>query len=266
MPATLASPAGGTTLSPMRLPNGKTILQLNAAETSLQYRDIVATRAYLDHGLSVDPGATIFDVGANIGLSCLFFHWEAPGVRVLAFEPAPLPFAALEANVAAHGLDAKTFRCGLSDRRRTAELVYYPAATAMTSMYADPEHDSEVTRRFLLNSGIQAEDVDDLVVGRHDAERVTCAFTTVSEVVASEGVEEIGLLKINVEKAEADVLAGIDERDWPKVGQITMQVHDLGGRVAAVRDDLAGRGFRVAVDQDPLLAGTDIFDLFARRT
>jgi hypothetical protein len=28
---------------------------------------------------------------------------------------------------------------------------------------------------------------------------------------------EVGLLKINVERAEWDVLAGIADRDWPKV-------------------------------------------------
>jgi hypothetical protein len=28
---------------------------------------------------------------------------------------------------------------------------------------------------------------------------------------------EVGLLKINVERAESDVLAGIKEQDWPKV-------------------------------------------------
>ena len=77
---------------------------------------------------------------------------------------------------------------------------------------------------------------------------------------------EVALLKVNVEKAECDVLAGLDARDWPRVRQITMQVHDLdAGRVAAVRRDLERRGFAVAVDQDPLLAGTEIFDLFAWR-
>lgn len=261
----LSPPLDRTQLAPMRLPNGATVLQLNPAETSLQYRDIVATRAYLDHGLSVEAGSTVLDVGANIGLSCLFFHWEAPDVRILAFEPAPLPFAALEANLAAHGVKGRAFPCAVGDRPGTAELVYYPAVTAMTSMYADPEHDTEITRVFLRNSGIDPYDIDDLVAGRHETERMHCPVTTVSSVIATEDVDEIELLKINVEKAESDVLAGIEEEDWPRIRQLTMQVHDLDGRVEVVRGDLSRRGFRVAVDQDPLLAGTDIFDLFARR-
>jgi hypothetical protein len=132
-------------------------------------------------------------------------------------------------------------------------------------MYADPEHDADVTRTFLVNSGFDAADVADLVPGRHAGEPFACELRTASQVIAEHGVERIDLLKVNVEKAERDVLDGIEERDWPKVRQITMQVHDLDGRVEAMRAELAGRGFEVEVDQDPLLRTTDIFDLYARR-
>src|SRR5437763_1453637 len=138
--ATATTTQDRAVLMPMRLPNGTTVVQLNPAETSLQYRDIVATRAYLQHGLTVEPGATV------------------------------------------------------------------------------------------------------------------------SDVVAEHELERIDLLKINVEKAEADVLAGIDENNWPKIWQLTMQIHDIEDRVRAVRADLEGLGYEVAVDQDPLLVGTDIFD------
>jgi 31-O-methyltransferase len=269
----MATLAGGSTANdtaraaptPMRLPNGTVVLQLNPAETSLQYRDIVTTRAYLQHGLEVAAGDTVVDVGANIGISCLFLHWEAPNVRIYAFEPAPLPFEALRSNVAAHGVDAKLFRCGLSDGDGRAELTYYPLATAMSSVYAEPEHDADVTRTFLLNSGFAEGDVADLVRGRHVTETVVAELRTLSSVIESEGIAEIGLLKINVEKAEQDVLAGIVDAHWPRIRQVTMQVHDADGGVTVVRDDLTARGFDVWVDQDPLLHGTDIYDLYARR-
>jgi 31-O-methyltransferase len=242
-----------TALTRMRLPNGTAVLQLNPAETGLQYRDIVATRAYLQHGLTVEPGDTVVDVGANVGISCLFFHWEAPGVRVVAVEPVPLLHEALEANLREHGVDGVALRCGLASEPGTAELTYYPAVTVMTSLYGDPEHDAAVTRAFLHNSGFAPADVDDFVADRHAAETVDCELRTLSDVLADEGVGEVGLL-------------GVAEEDWPRIRQLTMQVHDLdAGHVAAVRDELAGRGYDVAVDQDPLLAGTDIHDVFAVR-
>ncbi|HEV3001836.1 MAG TPA: FkbM family methyltransferase [Solirubrobacteraceae bacterium] len=255
-----------TALTRMRLPNGTAVLQLNPAETGLQYRDIVATRAYLQYGLTVEPGDTVVDVGANVGISSLFFHWEAPGVRVVAVEPVPLLHEALEANLREHGVDGVALRCGLASEPGTAELTYYPEVTVMTSLYGDPEHDAAVTRAFLHNSGFAPADVDDFVADRHAAETVDCELRTLSDVLADEGVGEVGLLKVNVEKAERDVLAGVAEEDWPRIRQLTMQVHDLdAGHVAAVRDELAGRGYDVAVDQDPLLAGTDIHDVFAVR-
>ncbi|HEY7200508.1 MAG TPA: FkbM family methyltransferase, partial [Candidatus Dormibacteraeota bacterium] len=207
----------------------------------------------------------VFDVGANIGLSALFFHWEAPGTRIFAFEPAPVMHEALCRNLAAHGVNAAIYDCALGRAPGRARLVYYPLVTAMSSIYAEREHDAEVTRTFLINSGFDDADVAELMEGRHVSDEVWCAVRTLSDVVAEAAVERIDLLKINVEKAESDVLTGIEERDWPRIRQLVMQVHDIDGRVAEVERDLAGRGYEVAVDQDPLLARTDIFDLFARR-
>lgn len=249
----------------MRLPNGWKVLQLNSGETSLQYRDIVQSRAYLRYGLRVERGAVVFDVGANIGMSCLSFHAEAPGVRIFAFEPAPKLLAPLRANMLAHGVDARVVACALGRTRGHAEFTYYPHVNVMTSMYADPDRDMQVTRTFLVNSGFDASDVEDLLDGLHATESFTAEVRTVSDVVAEFGVERIDLLKVNVEKAESDVLAGIADDDWPKVRQLTMQVHDLRVPVDEVAAQLAARGFAVDVDQDPLLVDTDVFDLYARR-
>ncbi|MEV4379698.1 FkbM family methyltransferase [Streptosporangium sp. NPDC049644] len=249
----------------MTLPDGHVVFQLNPAETSLQYRSIVGDRSYFRHDVRLEPGMTVFDVGANIGIAALAFHWECPGTRILAFEPARPLYDALCANLAAHGLNAKAFDCALSHTPGTATLTVYPETTAMSGMYTDVGHDAEVTRTFLANSGFAPEDVTDMAEGRHVTEEQECQVRTISEVMAAEGVHRIGLLKINVEKAECDVLAGIAPDDWDAVDQIVMQVHDIDGRLASVRDDLTGRGFQVDIGQDPLLRNTDIFDVYARR-
>ena len=49
-------------------------------------------------------------------------------------------------------------------------------------------------------------------------ERFACQLKTLSEVIRESQVERIDLLKVDVEKSELDVLAGIDEDDWPKIG------------------------------------------------
>lgn len=249
----------------MRLPNGQEIFQINPGETSLMYRNIVSGRSYLQHGVTLHPDSTVFDVGANVGIATLFFHWTCPGLRVFAFEPAPELFKALQANIEAHHVNAVACDFALSRAAGTKELVYYPDTTVMTGLYADPEDDARLTRAFLENSGFDAIDVEDLSAGRHDIEVGSCRVTTLSEVMRSYGLDSIDLLKVNVEKAEQDVLAGIDDEDWAKIRQLTVQLHDIDGRLEAIREELAAHGYKITVDQDPLLAGTEIYELFAIR-
>ncbi|NJL28735.1 MAG: FkbM family methyltransferase, partial [Thermoanaerobaculia bacterium] len=89
-----------------------------------------------------------------------------------------------------------------------------------------------------------------------------------SDVIREEKIEHIDLLKIDVQRAELDVLAGIDDGDWPKIDQLVMEVHDApgeetAGRAAELKRRLEQRGFEVVVEQDELLVGTDRHNLYA---
>lgn len=77
---------------------------------------------------------------------------------------------------------------------------------------------------------------------------------------------EVGLLKINVERAEWDVLAGIQPQDWPKVRQVSAQVHDIRGRVKQLVHLLQDKGFNVEVYQEPRFADCNLHMLYASRT
>lgn len=249
----------------MTLPNGREVAHLGAGETALLYRDIFVDRCYLQHGISLEPGMVIFDVGANIGMSALFFHLECPGVTIHAFEPAPIPFQALTANVASHGIDAHLEQCALSDVAGTATMTYYPDASVMSGFHADPELDAALTRDYLLHSGFSEQDVLDMLEGKHDAVMLDCSVRTLSEVVQSRQVPVIDLLKVDVEKSELEVLRGIADADWPKVRQVVAEVHDLDSTLDAVTSLLAGKGFSVTVEQDALLERTAIYEVFAVR-
>lgn len=249
----------------MRLPNGQRIMQINPAETSLQYRNIFVHGEYLLGGISLRPGAVLFDIGANVGLASLFFRSLCPDTRIYAFEPADLLFDALRANLAATGADARVYHAAVGASPGTATLVVYPRTTAMSGIYADPQTDRAVTRIFLSNTGFEASDIEDMTRDAYVSVSQECQVTTVSAVIAEEHLDRIDLLKINVEKAEADVLAGVHEQDWPKIHQVVMQVHDTDKRLERIRATLEGLGFTVVIRQDPLLRGTGIHDLAARR-
>ena len=87
----------------------------------------------------------------------------------------------------------------------------------------------------------------------------------VQEIVAQFGIGRIDLLKIDVEQAEADVLAGIRGADWPLIRQLAAEVHDVDGRLAAFVGELRGRGFEVETEQEPAFRDGPLHLLYAIR-
>jgi non-ribosomal peptide synthase protein (TIGR01720 family) len=139
----------------------------------------------------------------------------------------------------------------------------------MSGRFADASADSEVVKTFVMQqqqgSELPAAQLDDLIAERLTSENFTCQLKTLSEVIRDEGVRKIDLLKIDVEKGELAVLAGIEDADWSKIDQIVMEVHDLDGRVRQVTELLSSRGFKIDVQQDATLAQTNLYNLYARR-
>ena len=54
------------------LPNGMEIVHLNQYETDYVYEEIFQDRSYLRHGIHLNDGDTVIDIGANVGLFSLF--------------------------------------------------------------------------------------------------------------------------------------------------------------------------------------------------
>lgn len=258
---------------PITLPNGLAILCQNRPEVDHFYQDIFVDRVYVSHGVRLPAGAVVFDVGANIGLFSLFAHLEAPGARLYSFEPAPPLFHLLQANLERHRVAATVYPCALSSRPGTAELTFYPKSTGMSSLYADLDDEKAVLETVLRNQVRRGESelepllahAGDYLAERFKEEYFTCRLRTLSEVMAEAGVDRIDLLKIDVQKAELDVLLGLGDRDWPMVRQIVVEVHDLDGRLDQMRRMLAERGFHVESDQEALYAGSPIYLLYGTR-
>ena len=249
-----------------RLPNGLEVSQQNRNESEFIYEQIFRDRVYLQHGVSLPADAVVFDVGANIGLFTLFVHQACAQAQVYAFEPIPMNFEKLKRNVERYGLteETKLNQAGLSSASGDTEMMFYAGWSAASGAYADEREDEEAARAFLLNRDpALAEYADEILEGRYRGERVTAKLRTVSEVMREDDIARIDLLKLDVEKSEWDVLLGIEEEDWPKIRQAVIEVHDLDGRMDAMRELLARHGFEVVVEQDALAAGTGIYTLYA---
>jgi len=231
------------------LPNGLTVFHQNQSETDFVYEEVFQDEGYLQHGITLNDGDVVFDVGANIGLFSLLVAQRCPHATIYAFEPIPQVFLTLQRNAMLYGWKGKVYPCGLAERSRQQVFTFYPHNTVISSSSTTAGEAREIVRSRLLQqhpadgqAGAE-EGIDALLETCLESEEHTCPLRTVSEIMEENGVERIDLLKIDVEKGERDVLQGIKDRDWAKIRQLVMEVHDVGGRLAEIVSLLEARGF-----------------------
>lgn len=254
-------------------PNGMRIVHQGQTEAEHFYQDIFDKEIYRRHGVELRDGACVFDVGANIGTFMLWAHQACRGARIYSFEPAPPLFDKLRLNAALNGVDARLFNLGIADREGMARFTFYPRSSGMSSFHADKEQEKEILRRMMekeREAGVAGVAelmgfAEDLLEERFRSETFECRLRPLSDVIDEQRVGQIDLLKIDVQKAELAVLEGVRQVHWPLIGQIVMEVHDLDGRLERIVRMLRERGFGVTVEQDELLEGSVLHNLFAVR-
>jgi FkbM family methyltransferase len=126
--------------------------------------------------LGLDSPGVILDIGSHIGASILRLHTKYPGAQIYGFEPDPATFSRLVRNVA--------------QLQRVTVLPWaIGGANGQTAFY--PRRQSWV-------SSVQPE---------HGASPVTVECVALDTAIERLGVTQIDLVKIDVEGAEASILA-----------------------------------------------------------
>jgi FkbM family methyltransferase len=234
------------------------------SQLAFQVAEIAGERCYERHGVRVEPGATVLDVGANFGVAAAYFLTQLRAGRVHCFEPVAPNYEILLGNVGElPGCVPHPY--GLSSRAGRSAITYYPGAAAMSGLYGDPERDRALVRTALANLGVSGAEADAEVGDRFEPQTLECELRTLSGFLSEEGIERVDLLKVDVERAELDVLGGIGERDWPRIRRLVVEVHDEDGRLRRLCGDLEARGYGVASEQDRAMRGTDIHLVYATR-
>jgi FkbH-like protein/FkbM family methyltransferase len=262
-------------LSRFTLPGGIEVAHLNDYETEYLYDEIFRNQAYLKHGIALADGDCVIDTGANIGMFTMFVLSQCKNPRILSFEPSPYAHAALRANADLYGEKVTTYCCGVSESDSEARFTFYRKSSVFSGFFAEADQDRSAIRAVVknvleksgaTNAATTEAFADELMRERLESETLMCPLRSVSSVIRENGLERIDLLKIDAEKSELPVLRGIAAEDWDKIRQVVIEVHDtVGDQIREVIQMLESKGFDLAVEEEELLHGSGLYNVFAVR-
>ena len=160
------------------------------------------------------PGATLFDVGANVGFFTLFgARLVGPAGRVVAFEPVPANAAAIRAHARANGFSWVEVReQAVGERSGRAALSVPRDASWAFLGHRDP--------------------------GREVAQRLEVETVALDEL---RDLPEPDVVKVDTEGAEAEVLRGMRALAARRRPVILAEMHANNAEFAELAESLAYR-------------------------
>ena len=138
------------------------------------------------------PGDVVLDIGAHVGIVSIYLKKAYPFLRVIAVEPVPENYERLLRNAEANSVELETVQCAITADGRDVTIRGNMCQNAggMT-LYAVP---------------------------RPDDDSCTASSMTLRQLFEKFGLESVKLLKLDVEGAEYEILAGdeglLDSVDW----------------------------------------------------
>lgn len=209
------------------------VLSIESRREIKRAGDFALEAALMAHLLGhVRPGDTIYDVGANIGLISLVvaLHPSGRECRIFSFEPEPRNVAELQRNIALNGVAGRVTAHAIALGGKDGEAALFVRGTT-----GDGRHS--------------------LVDARGAKDSVTVRIVQATSF-ARESASPPDVVKIDVEGAEGEVLAGMEglmSAGYPR--EILMEIHAKGGRDrmpegTTIHDWLLKRGYVLAWEQN----------------
>jgi FkbM family methyltransferase len=267
----------------LTLPNGEKINYIDKLSALDIYEEIFVENDYLKFGITVKNEDIIFDVGANIGLFSPFIAQQALNLTIYAFEPVPIIYNVLEENLKDLQANVKPYNIGLAESNQKTKIHYYPkvsADSAITPFDWDlkvnqfVQNYNEFVVEMMPIAKIVPKFLRRFVVRVwlkkfYKSEMVDCELRSISDIILENHLERIDLLKVDAENYEREVLRGIQEEDWDKIRQISMEVHThiKGGEnlLDGIVELLKQKAFQVDVDLESRFGIMGVYMLYAKK-
>lgn len=149
--------------------------------------------------LAREAVSTVLDIGANVGVTALYFSQIFPNAEIFAFEPAPDNFAVLQKNVAnCKRIRAFNFALGAADATLELFASDNPVNFGGYSLHA---------------------------AGSDTSKKVSIPVRNVAGVLREIGVASVDVIKVDTEGAEWDILTAFPEPVLRSAKYITGELH-----------------------------------------
>lgn len=221
------------------------VIDPHERDTKYIYDEVFVDQIYYHPEMRMPRHPVVMDVGANIGLYAVWAHHRYQPRAIYCYEASPQTYAFLADN--------------------TSRLVDHAITKvhAVNRAVASKGGETLVLHQSPLVSGIgtllgadrvgwvrELADMQELI--RHEV-----TTTTLSAEIDAHGIERVDLLKVDVEGFLLEVLGGISDADFGRIGNIVAEldyVAETGADAKTVGSLLTGKGFTVAVDDATLYA------------
>ena len=170
----------------------------------------------------------IVDLGASVGVFSVYAAATARDLRIFAYEPMPASFRLAEENARINGREREisTFNYAVGGEAKDRDL-FVAGTDFFFPTLLTPEDESR-------------------------AERITVHCTTLAEILETNRLAQVDLLKMDIEGAEYEFLYAAPPACFERIREIRMEYHDLDGdrrNVASLKRFLTGQGFTVTREQ-----------------
>ncbi|MFP4362492.1 MAG: FkbM family methyltransferase [Spirochaetia bacterium] len=267
----------------LTLEDGTAVYALDMLTAQYVYNEIYRDNVYLKHGITVEDGDTVFDIGANIGMFAKYLCEKKRDLKVYTFEPVPAIFSALEKNLSGLKNTPVNINKAIGETEKRENIYFFPKVSADSAIVQVDfdrkinmfvENFDQTIAKMMPVTKLIPKPLRPLMLRLHRkwlyrSKKIPIEVTTTSSIIREYGIEQINLLKIDAENYEWQVLSGIDDEHWKMIDQITMEVHSHiknGSKMHTdVKNLLESKGFHVFLDTDDPMNTVGIYMLYAQK-
>ncbi|CDZ78847.1 31-O-demethyl-FK506 methyltransferase FkbM [Legionella massiliensis] len=263
---------------------------INEYETRELIYEIFYQNAYLLSNHSFNPGSTIIDVGANIGLFSLFALKQCEyDALIYSFEPIPSTFECLKKNLAPFKNKTRIYNLGIGDVVEDCSVEFTLFGDDFSTATFKPEDKMVSNYNPLLDYDVLLEIsqfrdkflyyqlkflpfMRNYLIKRNfknqtSEKKVQCQLTSLGRFIENNGINHIDFIKIDVEGAEFDVVKSIKTAQFPMIQQLCIEVNNIDNRLELISSYLQEQGYLIQTNRSEVYEklGFNQYMIYAKR-